>query len=80
MTTVTPPEPGSDAVLANVVGLVDAARHASARAVNALIAAETSKKVQMESGLFAEQDGMAPPVRGASPDSPNTNTNATAED
>lgn len=38
-TTVTRPEPGYDAVLADVVGLVEAARHASARTVNALITA-----------------------------------------
>ncbi len=33
------PEPGYEAVLADVVGLVEAARHASARTVNALITA-----------------------------------------
>jgi hypothetical protein len=38
-TTVTRPEPGYDGVLADVVGLVEAARHASARTVNALITA-----------------------------------------
>jgi predicted nuclease of restriction endonuclease-like (RecB) superfamily len=38
-TAVTRPKPGYDAVLADVVGLVEAARHASARSVNALITA-----------------------------------------
>lgn len=38
-TSLTRPEPGYDAVLTDVVGLVEAARHASARTVNALITA-----------------------------------------
>ena len=38
-TTLTRPEPGYDAVLADVVGLVEAARRGSARTVNALITA-----------------------------------------
>lgn len=72
-TNLTRPEPGYDAVLTDVVGLGEAARHASVRTVNALITATrilapaaAPEKVQTASGLFMGRDGMTA-VAGRSP-------------